>query len=1163
MHHFNRQIIVTRSQSQQGRSMEFHISKETRDKYQFDNELFTTNGNVIITNLNGARQLAFKLNENKDLLTNPEEEIKAAQIFTMGLIDEILHYVCHLYRTEKGADTFDNVIPHLVQALGQEELNKVLYEFTNLFPPKAVYQNTQTSEEYLSTSTDTIDNNIISIEEIMLLWLANQNQAFKPYKELFDDSKLIENTKYTLLMGQLDIYFKGQDFFGPENLDLLGLLQSPSKHHPTSLRKQLEYIKNNWGHWLSEYLLRLLNALDYMNEEDKFFLRPTSFNPQPSIPSYSGLSEREGFTEDKSWMPNAIVLAKNTLVWLEQLSKKYQKDIHTLDKIPDEELINLSNFGFTAIWFIGLWERSKASQTIKQINGNLEATGSAYSVAHYDIAQNLGGWEALYNLKKRASHYGLKIASDMVPNHTGIDANLLYDHPDWFIHCEYSPFPNYSFNGINLSQSSNVGIFLEDHYYDHTDASVVFKHIEYSNNKIRYIYHGNDGTFMPWNDTAQLNYLLPEVREYVIDQIIKIANIFPIIRFDAAMTLTKKHIQRLWFPEPGTGGAIPSRAEHSLNKHDFDQLIPEEFWREVVDRVQKEVPDTLLIAEAFWMMEGYFVRSLGLHRVYNSAFMHMLRDEKNGEFRTLIKNTLLFDADILKRFVNFMNNPDEETAIEQFGDGDKYFGVCTLLVTLPGTPMFGHGQIEGFKEKYGMEYVRPLWDENPNLSLLNRHQNEISPLMKKRYLFSGVKNFYLYDLWSTEGFVNENVIIFSNKLNNENVLVLYNNCHQNAQGWINQTVGYKDKYQSDDHIKQRKLGEVLNLSLAQDRYVIFREYFSNLWYIRSCYDFSSEGLFISLNGYGKHIFTDFYEIQDDHNRHYNSLCYYLNGHGVSNIQKALGAMVIAPIGSAILNFMTEGYNVINRENNFEERLNEITGLYSTFVNDLNKHFHQNLNYKCDITGLVKILEFEKIFKASKSRKVNTIIDFINKETVISIWIVFAAKTLLDNIMTNVIEKPEYLYIKDLILEAIIEEYFLPYCNTHNIKIDNLSYLLRVLTQERICFIHKNESTNSYKVLTRLFRDTDCRQLFGVNQFDGILWYNKEKFINTSMWLTINSLITNINNMPIDKNVYKKIIDHSIKIIEPWINNSDLSEFRVKKLLRLVMECSDQKSAQVN
>ena len=219
---------------------------------------------------------------------------------------------------------------------------------------------------------------------------------------------------------------------------------------------------------------------------------------------------------------------------------------------------------------------------------------------------------------------------------------------------------------------------------------------------------------MPWNDTAQLNYLNPEVREAVIQTILSVARKFPIIRFDAAMTLTKKHYQRLWFPQPGSGGDIPSRAEYAMTREAFDAAMPEEFWREVVQRVADEVPDTLLLAEAFWLMEGYFVRTLGMHRVYNSAFMNMLRNEENEKYRQLIKNTLVYDPEILKRYVNFMNNPDEKTAVEQYGKGDKYFGICTLLSTMPGLPMFGHGQIEGYSEKYGMEYYRPYWDETPD-----------------------------------------------------------------------------------------------------------------------------------------------------------------------------------------------------------------------------------------------------------------------------------------------------------------------------------------------------------------------------------------------------------------------------------------------------------------
>ena len=103
-----------------------------------------------------------------------------------------------------------------------------------------------------------------------------------------------------------------------------------------------------------------------------------------------------------------------------------------------------------------------------------------------------------------------------------------------------------------------------------------------------------------------------------------------------------------------------------MTRQEFDRLMPQEFWREVVDRAAVEAPDTLLLAEAFWMLEGYFVRTLGMHRVYNSAFMNMVRDEENGKYRELMKNTLEFDPEILKRYVNFMNNPDERTAVDQF-----------------------------------------------------------------------------------------------------------------------------------------------------------------------------------------------------------------------------------------------------------------------------------------------------------------------------------------------------------------------------------------------------------------------------------------------------------------------------------------------------------------
>ena len=77
---------------------EFHISNQTRQRYDFDQAIFTTNGNAIFANFHAARLFAQKMNAQRDLLNYPEQTIKAGQLIAMGLIDEILHYIIEQYR---------------------------------------------------------------------------------------------------------------------------------------------------------------------------------------------------------------------------------------------------------------------------------------------------------------------------------------------------------------------------------------------------------------------------------------------------------------------------------------------------------------------------------------------------------------------------------------------------------------------------------------------------------------------------------------------------------------------------------------------------------------------------------------------------------------------------------------------------------------------------------------------------------------------------------------------------------------------------------------------------------------------------------------------------------------------------------------------------------
>ena len=488
----------------------------------------------------------------------------------------------------------------------------------------------------------------------------------------------------------------------------------------------------------------------------------------------------------------------------------------------------------------------------------------------------------------------------MVPNHMGIDSRWVIEHPEWFMSLPESPFPSYRFDGPDLSDDGRVEIKIEDHYYDRSDAAVVFRRRDRWTGDTRFVYHGNDGTSFPWNDTAQLDFTRADVREAVIQTILRVARQFPIIRFDAAMTLAKRHFHRLWFPEPGSGGAIPSRAEQGLSRREFDAAMPNEFWREVVDRVAVEAPGTLLLAEAFWLMEGYFVRTLGMHRVYNSAFMKMLRDEDNAKYRLVMKNTLEFDPEILKRYVNFMNNPDERTAVDQFGKGDKYFGVCTLMATMPGLPMFGHGQVEGFTEKYGMEYRRAYYDERPDTELIARHERQIAPLLHRRALFAEAHDFRLYDFVIDDGWVNEDVFAYSNRCGGERGLVVYHNRYARTQGAIRASCAYAEKTGTGDRkLVQHTLGEALGASAEGATCLVCRDAVTGLQHLHRSSVVAVHGLRFALEAYACHVFLDWREVADDERHPWTVLADRLGGQGVASLTEAMLLLQLEPLHEAL------------------------------------------------------------------------------------------------------------------------------------------------------------------------------------------------------------------------------------------------------------------------
>jgi hypothetical protein len=199
--------------------------------------------------------------------------------------------------------------------------------------------------------------------------------------------------------------------------------------------------------------------------------------------------------------------------------------------------------------------------------------------------------------------------------------------------------------------------------------------------------------------------------------------------------------------------------------------------------------------------------------------------------------------------------------------------------------MFGHGQIEGFEEKYGMEYRRSYRDEQPDLYLVDRHERDIFPLMKRRALFSGSAAFRLYDLFAADGVVNENVFAYSNRHWDDRALIFYNNSYHETSGWIHRSSPAIP--QEDGSYRQDALSEALSIHGESQYFTLLWEQRSGLWSIRSSKDINERGFFVSLKGYEAQVFLDIHEVEDGPGGRWARLNHDLQGRGVPDPEAAI------------------------------------------------------------------------------------------------------------------------------------------------------------------------------------------------------------------------------------------------------------------------------------
>ncbi len=192
----------------------FHVSRQSRDYYRFEERVFTLSGNVVFPDYGAVRRFAHAINEKRDAKNRPERAVKASHLNAMALIDEVLHHVVRLYRKQVVPTLFSEAIAFLQARLG-DDVEVLIRRFAEEFPPLPVYRGEMTLDDYLAGRCGDDPAREVELEELLMLFIANQNPAFRPFAELFSDETLARTTRYreaTAALGEYVADVRGRRF---------------------------------------------------------------------------------------------------------------------------------------------------------------------------------------------------------------------------------------------------------------------------------------------------------------------------------------------------------------------------------------------------------------------------------------------------------------------------------------------------------------------------------------------------------------------------------------------------------------------------------------------------------------------------------------------------------------------------------------------------------------------------------------------------------------------------------------------------------------------------------------------------------------------------------------------------------------------------------------
>jgi len=188
--------------------MRFPITKRARGKYRFDSSLFSPDGKVFLPDIRTLHAFVLQINQNNNQKDRNGKTLKSSQIHGMGLLDEIFRRVCFLY-LQANPSFIPNIFSVVQSTFSPANLDMLLNLFVKHYPPKEVFDERISTQDYLAGHSDISLNQETVLIDLILLWVSTQNQALIPFASLIWEPDVLIHPLFNPI-GQKQIAHKKQ-----------------------------------------------------------------------------------------------------------------------------------------------------------------------------------------------------------------------------------------------------------------------------------------------------------------------------------------------------------------------------------------------------------------------------------------------------------------------------------------------------------------------------------------------------------------------------------------------------------------------------------------------------------------------------------------------------------------------------------------------------------------------------------------------------------------------------------------------------------------------------------------------------------------------------------------------------------------------------------------